>query len=248
MQRTLLTALGTFTLAVPLAGEATAQSVPLQNATATFSQTSFGGNPVTAAIDGNLAGVGWSIYEGPTDSTGNIPGNTNPQTAVFETVSNLSSAAGPSLTFTLSQNFNVAAHTLGHFRLSATTDARTEFADGLLTGGDVTANWAVLTPLTASATNGATLSILGDGSILASGTNPANSVYTIVAANLPTGITGFRLEALADASFPDSGPGRAPNGNFSVSEFQVSVTPEPTALALLGVCGGVVLRRRSRIS
>ena len=35
------------------------------------------------------------------------------------------------------------------------------------------------------------------------------------------GITGFRLEVLADSSFPDSGPGRNGNGNFVLTEFQV---------------------------
>jgi hypothetical protein len=145
-------------------------AIPLQNATATFSQTSFGGKPVGQAIDGSLGSDnGWAIYEGPTDCCGAIPGSTNPQIAVFETASDISIAGGASLTITLQQLFTSAGHNLGRFRLSATTDARSAFADGLASGGDVTAAWTVLAPLSANSTNGATLTILGDNSILAGG-------------------------------------------------------------------------------
>ena len=197
-------------------------AIPLQNATATFSQTSFGGKPVGQAIDGSLGSDnGWAIYEGPTDCCGAIPGSTNPQIAVFETASDISIAGGASLTITLQQLFTSAGHNLGRFRLSATTDARSAFADGLASGGDVTAAWTVLAPLSANSTNGATLTILGDNSILAGGTNPATSTYTVNAFTPLVGITGFRLEVLADSSFPDSGPGRNGNGNFVLTEFQV---------------------------
>jgi hypothetical protein len=79
----------------------------------------------------------------------------------------------------------------------------------------------VLAPLSASSTNGTTLSILGDNSILAGGTNPTTSTYKVSAFTPLVGITGFRLEVLADGSFPDSGPGRNSNGNFVLTEFQV---------------------------
>src|SRR3954454_6909941 len=183
MRRTLFKLSAVLTLTLPLKVAAAAGPVPLQNATATFSQTSFGGDPVSNAIDGSLAGNNaWSIYEGPTDGSGSLPNNTNPQTAVFETVSNVNLADGATLNFTLQHLYQTPLHTIGHFRLSATTDPRTDFADGLATGGDVTANWTVLHPLTAIATNGATLSVLGDNSILAGGPSPANSVYTITTA------------------------------------------------------------------
>lgn len=216
-----------------------ASPVTLQNATASGSQA-FGGG-VAATIDGNLGpGNGWA----------DDIGGTNPNTAVWETVTNL---APSTLTFTLS-NFDSGdpLHTLGRFRISATTDNRSLFADGLASGGDVTANWTVLTPQSVSATNGTILSILGDGSILASGPNPSTSAYTINLVSLMDGVTGFRLEALADASLPDNGPGRAGNGNYVLTEFQVSATalPEPTSVALwsaLGlVCAMAVCWRRRR--
>jgi hypothetical protein len=202
----------------------TGATIPLQNATATYSQASFGGQPVGQAIDGFLGDHnGWAIYEGVTDCCGAIPGSTNSQIAVFETASDISSAGGASLTFTLQHLFYIGTHGLGRFRLSATTDARSTFADGLATGGDVTAAWTVLAPLSANSTNGTTLSILGDNSILAGGANPGTSTYTVTAFAPLVGITGFRLEVLADGSFFDSGPGRNLNGNFVLTEFQVDV-------------------------
>lgn len=216
-------------ITVHMVGEVKAQVIPMQNATATFSQVSFGGAPVARAIDGNLgSNNGWAIYEGPS-SDNSLPNMTNPQTAVFETVSNFSLPGGTRLSFTLHQKLSAAnPHTLGRFRLSATTDARTEFADGLGAGGDVTANWVVLEPLSVSATNGLVLSILEDSSILAGGPNPATSVYTVTADTALSGITGFRIEVLADPSLPHMGPGRAlENGNFALTEFQAAVVSRP---------------------
>jgi hypothetical protein len=42
---------------------------------------------------------------------------------------------------------------------------------------------------------------------------------------VPQTITHLRLEVLPDDKLPRKGPGRAPNGNFVLSEFQVSLTP-----------------------
>ncbi|MBV9470366.1 MAG: PSD1 domain-containing protein, partial [Abitibacteriaceae bacterium] len=72
---------------------------------------------------------------------------------------------------------------------------------------------------------GATLTPLPDGSLLASGTNPDNDTYTFVATTHRTGITAFRLEALADSSLVRGGPGRASNGNFALTDFKVTAAP-----------------------
>jgi hypothetical protein len=105
-----------------------------------------------------------------------------------------------------------------------------------------------LTPLTALASNGATLSIQGDNSILASGTSPTESVYTITAATPLTSITGLRLQVLEDPSLPANGPGRQPtNGNFVLQELEVdavNVVPEPGSLLLLTPLAAMALRRR----
>ncbi len=208
--------------------------ITLQNATATFTQDLF---LVSHTIDGKLGGIGvingWATLS-------------SPQTAVYETQTDVGGPAGAAFTFTLTQNFG-SSLTLGRFRLAVTTDARTNFADGLNSGGDVTANWIELTPLTALATNGATLTIQGDKSILASGTNPTTSVYTVTAETTVTNITGIRLESLEDAGLPALGPGRAADGNFVLQEFgvdAVTLVPEPAGAVLLATGAALVLFRR----
>ncbi|MEO8627114.1 MAG: hypothetical protein ABI612_03310, partial [Betaproteobacteria bacterium] len=219
-------------------GQASADVVTLQNATATLSQTNAAGFTVSEAIDGvSDSPFGWAIAQ---DAAGLV---TSPQTAVFESATDIGTGSGTTLTFNLYQLHNLyqglgnGFHNLGRFRLSATTDARSEFADGLISGGDVTANWTVLTPTAASATNGLTLSVLGDSSLLASGPNPVTSVYTISAFTTLANITGFRLEAMEDPSLPQNGPGLRPeNGNFVLTELTVDAqnqipqqpVPEPS--------------------
>jgi hypothetical protein len=175
------------------------------------------------------------------------------QVAVFESVSDFGFVGGTNLTFTLNQVFG-GQHTIGRFRLSITTDPRTDYANGLASGGDVSANWIVLDPLTISSAGGAALTELGDFSILAGGLSPAIDVYTVTAFTSLTGITGVRLEVLEDPSLPFNGPGRQPtNGNFVLSELQVMATaavPEPTSLGIWGAIslvafGTSVYRRRA---
>ncbi|MBS1829950.1 MAG: PEP-CTERM sorting domain-containing protein [Acidobacteria bacterium] len=219
--------------------------VALQNATATLSQTIGANFFASTMIDGNFSGglgQGWAIFNGS---------GAGAETAVFETVTDAGLAGGTQFTFTMSQLYTAATqHSVGRFRISVTTDARSGFADGLQNGGDVTAAWTVLTPVSASGTNGPTLTILGDGSVLASGTNPSTSVYTIVALTSMTGITGFRLEVLEDASLPGNGPGRQPsNGNFVLTEFEVSAdaaVPEPASWSLAAFGAGLVAMRMRR--
>lgn len=219
-----------------LASSAQAAVIVLQNATATISQTEFS---VAKAVDGTTADDrGWAIH----------PGTGAAQTAVFETQSDVGFGGGSVLTFTLESLHTSPFHTLGRFRLSLTTDDRSSFADGLATGGGVTANWTVLDFASFSSANGQTLTEQPDFSLLASGTNPATDTLTLTAPTSLTGITGIRLEMLTDASLPSNGPGRAGNGNFVVSELTVSITavPEPgdhAAVAGLALVGFGAWRR-----
>lgn len=78
--------------------------------------------------------------------------------------------------------------------------------------------WKVVTPEEVISDGGATFKVLDDKSILASGTNPDRDTYVIKvdAKELPSkpGPIAVRLELLPDKSLPQSGPGRASNGNL----------------------------------
>ncbi|OPZ30661.1 MAG: hypothetical protein BWZ02_00638 [Lentisphaerae bacterium ADurb.BinA184] len=203
--------------------------VTLKNHAAERSQ---GGWPVSAIADGSLTS-GWG--------NGGSGSNTD-----------IVTPAGKGARFTISlysgNTFNVGgSHTLGRFRLSVTGDPRTDFADGRIDGGDVTANWTVLTPLDWSSTGPSSLSLLADGSLLASGGPGDYETYTILAESTLPLITGFRLEAFTHESLPLTGPGRsATNGNFVVYEFGVDYlsVPEPASLAVFLAAAAAILRRR----
>jgi hypothetical protein len=183
--------------------------VVLQNPTASGSQSGF---PVVNLTDGvTTGGSGWA---------GDV-GGTPALTAVFETQVDIAAALGTEFTFTLPQFFG-GTHFLGNFRISATTDSRNAFADGLGSGGDVTANWTVLDVLQVTGTGGESFQVLPDKSILVSGTMPATTTYTIRTTGISGAVTGFRLEMLENSSLPTNGPGRASNGNWVLTEFQVS--------------------------
>ena len=226
-------------------------SVPLQNATATYSQVYSGSFLVGDAIDGGFSEqrqLGWAVYPG---------GIGRNDTAVFETVSDAGFAGGSLVTFTLNQNlYSNPGHTIGRFSLALTEDPRSSFADGRSSGGNVTANWSSLDPVWFTSANGATLTRLADHSILASGFAPGTDVYTVTGYTTLTHITGVRLQVLTDPSLPFGGPGREWNGNFVLTQFTMSIAaaPEPDSAALLGfgaafaAAGTLVRAKRQTVS
>ncbi|MGZ5567740.1 MAG: DUF1549 and DUF1553 domain-containing protein, partial [Limisphaerales bacterium] len=90
---------------------------------------------------------------------------------------------------------------------------------------DAVGDWEVLDPEKYFGAVGTKFVKLKDKSLLAGASNPPISEYTISARTHLTNITGFRLEALRDPNLPSYGPGRAPNGNFVLSEFRVDAAP-----------------------
>jgi hypothetical protein len=80
-------------------------------------------------------------------------------------------------------------------------------------------------PAKALSQAGAVFKKLEDGSVLATGTNGQSDTYTFVVPTKTKGITAVRLEALAHPSMVKGGPGRAPNGNFALSDFRLTITP-----------------------
>ena len=84
--------------------------------------------------------------------------------------------------------------------------------------------WQLLTPTQVKSAGGATLTKQPDHSWLASGTNPTNDEYTIVAPVAEGKLTGVLLEAFPDASLPNQSLGRYPNGNFVLTDVDAVIT------------------------
>jgi WD40 repeat protein/tetratricopeptide (TPR) repeat protein len=92
--------------------------------------------------------------------------------------------------------------------------------------------WTVLKPVEAQSQLGATLSILPDSSIFASGANPSRDRYRVVLdVGAKINLAAVRLEALTHPSLPGNGPGRYPGhagryrGTFSQKSWNVTATP-----------------------
>ena len=77
--------------------------------------------------------------------------------------------------------------------------------------------WAEASIDDARSEGGATLSVLEDGSVLASGENPDRDIHAITLRTTATDLRLLRLDVLEDASLPTEGPGRAYNGNGVLS-------------------------------
>ncbi|MGB0722151.1 MAG: hypothetical protein ACPGU7_07105 [Gammaproteobacteria bacterium] len=235
-----ITLLATVIIAALVHGAAHAAAIGLQTATSDYGHI---GNAIANTIDGDTASSGWNLYD--TLSLGG-----REATIVWETQTVVDVGE---LTFTMHMLAG-SKQILGRYRLSYTTDNQSLFADGLQIGGDITANWVVLnSPTSLSATNGVTLVEHGDsdGSIAAN--NPADtSVYTLTYDVNVSGITGFRLEAIADTSLPNDGPGwRDVTGQARLTEIQVAgtaleagETSIPTPAPILLMLGGVLAMRR----
>ncbi|HZZ81030.1 MAG TPA: PSD1 and planctomycete cytochrome C domain-containing protein, partial [Gemmataceae bacterium] len=83
--------------------------------------------------------------------------------------------------------------------------------------------WKTLDVSEMKSAGGATLKKQADGSILASGVNPATETYNVRAAMSLPKLTAIRVEALPDASFAGNGPGRSVNGNFVMTNIAATI-------------------------
>jgi hypothetical protein len=91
-------------------------------------------------------------------------------------------------------------------------------------------SWSRTSVVSASSTGGATLTAQADGSVLASGENPATDVHEIVVRGGDKGTNLVLLEALADPSLGQGRLGRSPNGNAVMTGIEVeSVAPDGAA-------------------
>jgi mono/diheme cytochrome c family protein len=91
--------------------------------------------------------------------------------------------------------------------------------------------WIVLDLANLKSHGGATLARQDDGSILVSGTSPDTDWFTFSAKTQVKNIAAIRIEALADESLPQGGPGRSPTGGFVLTDFKVraKAVGEPAA-------------------
>jgi hypothetical protein len=85
--------------------------------------------------------------------------------------------------------------------------------------------WTPLEPGEMKSALNATFAKKEDQSILVSGPT-GKDTYSVTFATDAKGITGLKLEALADDALPAKGPGRAQNGNFVLNELKLSVAPK----------------------
>jgi hypothetical protein len=96
-------------------------------------------------------------------------------------------------------------------------------------------SWTVVRPDRPAAESGTTLTVQEDASVLASGENPANEVFTVELVTDLEGITGLRLEALTDATLSEGGLSRS-GGNFVLTGIEVEVRSlddiEPRRIAI----------------
>jgi len=99
--------------------------------------------------------------------------------------------------------------------------------DEWIAGGpaDSAAIWTLIQPAGLTSEKNASFKPLEDGSYLVEGENGAQDTYTLTMPLDGGPVTAFRLEALADPSLRNGGPGRADNGNFALGTIEVILTP-----------------------
>lgn len=81
--------------------------------------------------------------------------------------------------------------------------------------------WEAVTPETYVSSEGASLVLMTNGTILATGKSPERDVYAVTLTSSLPKLTAFRLELLTNGTLPMLGPGRAVNGNLHLSEIEL---------------------------
>ena len=89
------------------------------------------------------------------------------------------------------------------------------------------ASWTPLQLARFESTAGSTSEPLDDASLLVTGANTGENVYTLTTTTPIAGARAIRLEALPDARLPQGGPGRDPYGNYVLNVFEVAADGRP---------------------
>ena len=86
--------------------------------------------------------------------------------------------------------------------------------------------WEVLDPSRARSDSRATLTVLDDGSVRASGAQADRETWTVDLRAPLDGISALRIEALLDEELPGGGPGRGTDGAFKAACNRLPVPAE----------------------
>jgi hypothetical protein len=87
-------------------------------------------------------------------------------------------------------------------------------------------HWSPVHPTSAASASQQPLVKLQDGSLRFVGAVPERDTYSIEFDTEESDIIAIRIHALTDPSLPKGGPGRADNGNFVLSEVQITAAPK----------------------
>ncbi|HEX5052782.1 MAG TPA: PSD1 and planctomycete cytochrome C domain-containing protein [Planctomycetota bacterium] len=90
---------------------------------------------------------------------------------------------------------------------------------------ELDAHWHVAPVVEATSRGGATMTVQPDGSVLASGPNPARDTHVLLLRAAAPEQRWLCLEALTDPSLPEGKVGRAPNGNAVLQHLRLECRP-----------------------
>jgi hypothetical protein len=114
-----------------------------------------------------------------------------------------------------------------------------EMSDKLAAAAEAPLQFNPVRLIEGTAASGATLVAQEDDSLLVTGDISDKDKYTLVVEPPEQPLTGLRLEAITHDSLEKKGPGRAPNGNFVLSELRAYVSDDrefkdPKRIELVG--------------
>ncbi len=94
--------------------------------------------------------------------------------------------------------------------------------------GELDATWKQVPIAAADSEGGATLARQNDGSFLATGKNPPHDIYRVAIEAAGQTVSGLLLEVFPDPSLPNKSLGRGFNGNFVMTDLEISLSGMPT--------------------
>jgi len=218
--------------------EADGKKLDIRSAKASAEQPGF---PASGVIDNDPI-TGWAINDQSKDWR---------RDQYLDLTLKQSVAAGKRVHITIHQNFG-SNHTVGKLKISALVNQVTqstkvnpedEFSLWMAESRKRTYPFTMLLPASVTSTL-PTLRHLGSGIVLAGGDQGKSDTYTITYDVTGQTIGSLRLETMADAMFPQGGPGRTayegPLGDFALTELTVDIDGKPVEFSrqTLAVPGG----------